>query len=165
MQRSCRRFHGPKQTRSLTSLHDCALSLSGGVQRHRSQRPQLIRNGPVPQMSHERRELLRPEKSSDGGRQILVCVWISREQAAYLRQQLAAIPAIEITREARRRLAKFQDRQRAARFQHAPNLSQSVFIICEIAKTEGRRDQIKRGIGKGELQSIRLEEAGRYSQI
>src|SRR4051812_5835076 len=116
-------------------------------------------------MSHERREFLRPEKSSDGGRKILVGIWISREQTAYLRQQLAAITAIEITRESRRRLAKFQDRQRAARFQHAPNLSQSVFIICEIAKAEGGRDQIKRGIGEGELQSIRLEEAGRRRRI
>src|SRR6266403_3832045 len=135
------------------------------MQRHRSQRPQLIRNRPVPHLSHERRELLRPKKSRYRGRQILVRVWISREQAAYLREHLAAIPAIEITREPRRRLAKFQDRQRAALFQRASDLSQSVFIIGEVAKTEGRRDQIKRGIGEGELQSNRLEEAGRYSQI
>src|SRR6266481_9193680 len=112
-----------------------------------------------PGLAYERRQLVRVEEARHRGWQILVRVRIPREQSPDLRQDRAAVPAIQIAGEAWWRLGEFQNCQRAAALQHSPDFRQAALVVCQVAKTEGGRNQIKRTDGKGKTQCLSLEKS------
>src|SRR5258708_8698173 len=71
-----------------------------------------------------------------------------------LRQHFTKIPSIEIAPQTFGRLGEFQDGDSAAGLENTLNLAEATFVVGEIAKTKGGRDQIKRSAGEREPESI-----------
>src|SRR5208283_3974272 len=99
------------------------------MQSHRPHHHQHISHFFVPHSPHHPHKLLRPVKPRHRLRQIPVSRRIPRNHSANHRQDFPAIKPVQISNHSRRRLRKFQNRQRPARLQHPPNLPQSLFII------------------------------------
>jgi len=70
------------------------------------------------------------------------------------------VEAVKLRHQRVRRRGEFQNRERAAGFQDAPQLDQPAAIVGEIAESERRGDKIERPTGNGKLQSICFKQFG-----
>src|SRR5581483_6545890 len=130
---------------------------NAGVERQGSQRPYANLNVTIAGLRQERRKLLRAEETRDGIGEIFIGGALAGNPPADARKHTTEIPAVEIPPGARRRLREFEDGNRSAGFENAMNLAQTGFIIRQIAKAEGRGDEIERAAGKGQAQRVGFE--------
>src|SRR5260370_28185970 len=126
----------------------------GSVQSYGAEGPGAKIHGLVADCAHERREFGRAKESRNGFWQVGIGGSISGNKPANPWQDVAKIPAIEISHQTLGWLGEFQDGDGAAGLQPALNLAQACFIVGEDSKAEGAGHQVKRSVCERKPESI-----------
>src|SRR5579863_2092488 len=120
---------------------------AGAVQQNASEVPGLELHFPETASLHQRGQVVRRGKSSDGSGKIRIGFAVARDRSADARKNLPKIKSKERGERTGSRLRKFEDSHFATRLQNARELAHPLLIIRQIPKAERRSDQIEGSIG------------------
>jgi len=105
-------------------------------------------------LTHERGKLVRRRKPRDGAGKIRVGLAIAGDGPADARKDIFEIEAEESRHGAANRFGEFEDAHFPTLLEHARDFAETLIVTGEIAKAEGRCDEVETRIGKREMQGV-----------